>query len=506
MQDSKQDDSHLKTLLQNNVSYESSDKATVVEKIFYYANISPNSIAYCIDDKEISYSELKRRILNIYHYFINKELSKGDVICLKGKPDINFIPIYYAIHLLNGVAALLEKGSTPVQIKSIADDLNAKLIICNEPLVNSCSFAEIENIANTNLSYDEPKSFPLMDTPCDIILTSGTTGKPKFVTLTHKNYSYYTYSFAKCFQIHSNSSLLCSTPLSHGASLWYIHVSLFYGQKFVYIEGMSDLKKYFDYIRKYHVTSMSCTPLIIHRLITLCGDALKSVKDQLDFIFFGTDKMIIDDIILLRKMMPDVRLYNQYALSECPAVSYKLCDSDNIQCNCVGKPFENVEVMIYKDGQFTNQPGTIGNIAIKSPIVMLKYYSNEELTKSVFVDDFLITSDLGCFNESGEILHHGRADDIIIISGQKISPQEVEISCFKSNLVDDCLLSVNKNNELILYIVPNNKYTNSQELVTFLKENLEPFKIPNVISTVKEIKRNKNGKPDRSFYKEKNID
>ena len=118
--------------------------------------------------------------------------------------------------------------------------------------------------------------------------------------------------------------------------------------------------------------------------------------------------------------------------------------------------------------------------------------------------DWYISSDLGVFDEEGNIYYNGRKGDVINIGGYKISPIDVEEIALLSGMIKECIciLSTNKQSYPILklLVVPKDEF-DSKKMISFIGERLEPYKVPKEIEVIDEVHKTFNGKIDRKYYR-----
>ena len=136
---------------------------------------------------------------------------------------------------------------------------------------------------------------------------------------------------------------------------------------------------------------------------------------------------------------------------------------------------------------------------VKCPQNMMGYYNETEQTDSVFDNGYLILADFGYFDENGALYFAGRADDVINVGGYKISPIEIEAVAEESDLVQECLLikSFDKhgNEYLELLAVPKQQEFSSEILMKFIRDKVEAYRVPKIITIVDKLKKGATDKP-----------
>ncbi len=488
----------------------SDTKLSVVERIFRNSESNPDHIAIIADDKEISYSQLSDMIYSYCEYLKRIGVSKSDCVVVQAIHKVTCIALYYAVHLCGGILVPAEKTAPSHRLEEIADDVGAKLIIGIDIIENSekwISYDYIERIQIVHKPNINSISFPSVDQPCEMVFTTGTTGKSKGVLMTHGNISWYAYSIAKCVEMKKNNRFFITTPLNHAGGLRRTHLSLANGCTVVYMDGLSNLSEYFRCIEMYNITSLYLPPVAIRILVTQTGNKLSEYADQIDFVYSSSSSLPVSDCEKMRKLLPQTRLYNAYEASETPGVSAYDYNNDNYLKNCIGKANDGVEIGIVDEKlSFINDINVEGNICIRSKMNMKEYYHAPELTEQVMNGEWFVSSDLGYINENGELFYSGRKGDVINIGGYKISPVDVEDKVLSSGIVKECVCieEYDKlgNNYLKLLVVPlESNVFEKHVLIEYLNEKLEKYKLPREIEIVNEIQKTFNGKIDRKYYR-----
>ena len=478
---------------------------TIVERIFAHAQSDPENPAIICDDEIVSYAQLKEMILNAYACLKKKGIGKEDKVLVQSIHNKLCIACYYAVHLLNAVLVPFEKNAPQERVLEIAGNTDAKLIISrNDTGKDWCSYDEIGAYRNGADAWDG--SYPDIDSDCEMVFTTGTTGKSKGVLITHRNMSWYTYAIAKATEMKEGNRFFITTPLNHAGGLRRTHLSLANGCTVIYMDGLMNLKKYFSYIQNYRATSLYLPPVAIRVLMNSARDELMKYQDQIDFVYSSSSPIPAGDCEILREMLPKTRLYNAYEASETPGVSLYDYNTDRILKGCMGKANEGVELAILKeDGEITKEKEISGQICIKSPMNMHGYYKAAEITSSVFKDGWFVSSDLGHFDEEGNIYYDGRKGDVINIAGYKIAPTDVEEVALLDESIKECICIEAENKlgmpVLKLLVVPKNDSFDSKALTKLIAAKLEPYKVPKLIETIEEVHKTFNGKIDRKYYR-----
>ena len=490
------------------INYSDAEK-TIVQRIFEHGKSSPEKPAIFCKDEIVTYSKLCDLIYSISDFLKNKGVNKGDRVLVQSIHDKYCVALYYAIHYLGAILVPTEKDAPVQRIQEIFDEVGAKLAIHSKysEIQNCYLYADIEDACKDIRGYSfADLSFPDLDDYCEMVFTTGTTGKSKGVLIRHRNISWYAVSIADSIQMKQDNRFFITTPLNHAGGLRRTHLSLANGCAVIYLDGLLNIKKYFDYIEKYKATSLYLPPVAIRLLVNTTKDELHKYADQIDFVYSSSSPLPIGDCEELKKMLPKTRLYNAYEASETPGVSVYDYNTDVIRKNCMGKPNPGVELALMdENGNIYHEAGREGQICIKSPMNMAGYYNAPELTDTVMKNGWFISSDLGVFDEDFNIYYNGRKGDVINIGGYKISPIDVEEVALLSGMIKECICVLGENRNgyplLKLLVVPKEESIDARELIRFIGTKLEPYKVPKVVESIDEVHKTFNGKIDRKYYK-----
>ena len=483
----------------------------VVERIFRNASEHPELPAIIADDTTTSYQKLADMILSISGWLKEEGVRQGDTVCVQAMHDPLCVACYYAIHLLGAILVPVEKSASNERILEIAEETKARKIISisAQPADISWSdYAAARSFAGrAQFRPGQALTFPALDLPCEMVFTTGTTGKSKGVLMTHRNISWYAYSIAKCVQMKKNNRFLLTTPLNHAGGLRRTHLMLANACCMVYLDGLKDLGKYFRTIEAHHVTSLYLPPVALRILLSRTGDQIRQYQDQIDFVYCSSSSLPLGDSEKLRELLPHTRLYNAYEASETPGVSAYDFNREKIVGSCLGAPNDGVELAILpEDGTLTREPDRRGQICVRSKMNMQEYYLAPELTASVFRGDWFVSNDLGSLDRKGQLHLYGRKGDVINIGGYKIAPTDVEEAALASGLINECICIEDFDEYKVpflklLVVVEDAGSFDAKELSQYISRRLEAYKVPRKIECVDGIHKTFNGKIDRKAYR-----
>jgi len=381
----------------------------------------------------VTYQELKQRMLKTETYLKVKKLKKGDKVLIQALNSVNYVVLMLAC-LRQGIIII------PLDFHTSAG-LRIKIIKETKPKL---IFLNLDNLEKITKNLKENKSVTLTSKGdiAEIVYTSGTTGIPKGVVLTHENIYSNIEAIKKSFGLRLKT--ISVLPLSHmleqccGLFLQLSNNStIFYPNSARY----SDI---IDLIRYKKINMMIAVPGILEGLknaVQLRGKPLiKLLGWQFRIMGVGGAPLSTD---LERWWGRKVLLLQGYGLTETsPLISINL--PFKRRRYSIGKPLKNIEIRIKDD-----------EIQVKGPNVMAGYYKKPEKTKNVFENKWFKTGDIGEI-KNGFLYLKGRKKDIIITkAGFNIYPEDIEKKLNKY-VKESCVTEKNNNIHAVLIIEKGN--------------------------------------------------
>ena len=345
----------------------------------------------------------------------------------------------------------------------------------------------------------------LIGARCDILYTTGSTGKPKAVLLSDEGMIANGENLIESMGFHHRLTFVICGPLDHFGP-WSKMLPVFMtGGTLHILDGLKDLDALFDALQPStlaNVEAKSATflvPSAIRMLLQFSRERLAKLADCIEFIETGAAPMATSDMQQLREVLPNTRLYNTYASTETGIVcTYPYHLTQSILQGCVGPAMKHSEVAIGLDGE----------ICVSGPILMAGYL-NEDAEGNLHLEPVgksFQTSDLGYLDEEGRLFLTGRSSEFINIGGLKLSPVEVEDAAMGFAGIIDCLCipvshPVMGQVPKLLVVLQEGFSLNKKEIARYLKEKLtETWKVPINYEVVEEIRKMPNGKKNRKSY------
>lgn len=332
---------------------------------------------------------------------------------------------------------------------------------------------------------------PLMpDRDCDpdevalLLYTSGTTGDPKGVMLSHLNLYSNAVNSARSQGLSPGETLLLVLPLNHSFGITAWLAALVYGMKVVLLPRF-DAGEALRLIEKFKVQSTAMVPTMLAFLLD-APERQKYDISSLKQIVVGAAPLRLSLRERFERAFPDAQILEAYGLTEAsPGVTVTRPDSSR-RPRSVGQSIENQEICIMdRRGQVLG-PGEVGEVCTRGPHVMVGYYKKEEETKSVIRDGWLHTGDVGYLDEDGYLYLTARIKELIIRGGQNVYPVDIERTLLRHPAVAEAAVmgipdEVYGEEVAAVVVKKPGAQVTEGELIEFCRDNLAAFQVPKFI-------------------------
>ena len=434
-------------------------------------------------------SEIGRRLKDL-------GIEKGDRVLIYLHNSEEYLFSLFAIWRIGAIAIPTNRVFTASELEYIKSDSQAKLMITDN---DAQGIIDIDTYIPQNIT--DFKDCEILeaeatdwDDLCQLQYTSGTTGKPKGAMLTHGNYFTAIHNECDVLTLKQDDVFLGIYPMAHVGLSWAI--SALRAAAYYIMMEQFDMDEYLRLCESEKVTVLSGMPPVIHTLTTM--DARKHVKTVREIISGGgpLHKKIWKDF----HQTYQIPIINAYGLSESIVIGTGTVirpedywEADRFES--VGHPvcFSEVKIVDEMDSSITLPKYEQGEIALRGPAIAKGYWGNEEKTKASFLDDgWFLTGDIGYLDEDNRLFITDRKKDMIVMSGWKIYPTEVEEVLIKYPAVKEiAIFSINDchRGEIPVAAVVWKDLPDDEGLIEYARENLSRYKVPRKIFALDELPR-----------------
>lgn len=479
---------------------------SIEHKIWHWASLLPDKTAVKSGKKSATYLQLCQRVLGARDYFVSQPtLNAGDTIVLAAGKQIEFVYAYFGAHLAGLKVVPVDPATNPDRMDFIIKQTGASLLVGFDDIDNNIRTIGLKEFEELASEFSVP-SFPEGNQIADILFTTGTTGKPKGVTLTYDNEAAAARNINEFIGNTGNDIELLALPVSHSFGLGRVRCCLYQGATLILLGSFANVKKLYRTIEEENVTGFTMVPASWRYLKKLTGNKLGDFRNQLRYIEMGSAFFSKEEKDELAGILPDTRVCMHYGLTEASRSTFMEFHQDASHMDSVGKASPHTEIKILDENGVECEAGNEGEICIKGEHVTHGYLDLP--VGDSFFGDYFRTGDWGYETEDGYVYLISRKKELINVGGKKVSPIEVEEQLLKIPGVEDCAcIGVPDDNEVLGEVVKAFIVKEKGSEITFadideqLTGKLESYKIPVCYEWIDAIPKTQNGKIQRGLLK-----
>ena len=361
------------------------------------------------------------------------------------------------------------------------------------PLEKLCGAACLDGM----LTRYEPAL--ISEDPACIIYTSGSTGRPKGVTCLHAQMVFAIRAIASALDYRQDDRIFCALPLSFDYGLYQVFLAIETGGTLCLESPGCATLGVFRALKERRANTFPAVPPMIDSLAVL-GKRKPGQLPDLRLITNTGGAPSPASIKTLRDSFAGLGFQLMYGLTECKRASIAPVDGDLLKPGTCGVPLRGTRITIV-DAQGSPVPrGEVGEIVVRGPHVMAGYWQARELTEKVYRNRHatlrcLHSGDYGWMDEDGYLYCRGRRDDVFKIRGFRVSCTEIEAACAEApGLRHAVMVPPASGRPGTLFVCLSDE---SVDVRRFLRERLEPHKVPEKIRLVAQMPLSANNKFDR---------
>ncbi len=486
--------------------------------------------------RQITWREFDQRVDKIANSLLLRGIGKGDRVLHWMMNSIHWLEAYFGIIRTGATAAPLNFRFMEKDFKYCADVAEPKAVILDEQFVDKVktvshpllppqkcivngqapplgmeSFEDM--IAKSHARPERPEIND--EDPCGLYFTSGTTGVPKPILLTHKNMECAAITEVVHGLRRPGDTWVTLKPFYHTGDWIHWLGSLILGGRSVIQGDKITPRAIFEVMNEERGTvAMLLVPWLQDVLTTTESGGIHVEDYDLScwrLVLFGTQHVPPNLVLQWKKMFPHMLYEVNYGLTEASGpCCIHLGIGNEHKLGSIGKAGFNWEARIVDENGKDVPLGEVGEILVKGNGVMREYYKNPEKTVETIKDGWLYTGDMGKKDRDGFIWFVDRKKDVIISGGENIYPIEIEETLQRHPKVHDVGaigLPDKRLGEMAVAIIELKPHVPpstemKEEIIRFCDENLPRYKQPRHI-IFDRVPRNPTGKIEKSIIKEK---
>ena len=472
----------------------------------------PNRSAIRQAGREITYAQLNDQANRIATGLIKMGVKPGELVGLCALNSADWVAFYFGVLKAGAVAVTLSGMLAGDELANLINHAKPRFIFTAETKLK-----EMERLKSPrglkkvicqggdldlhHLMEMGSGSFKARDrNPTDtaaILYTGGTTGIPKGVMLTHEGINFSSYSTVYYERSTEKDLALCFLPFNHVFGQIHIMNSTILSAGCLELLPSFDMERALEAMEAGRITKFFSVPTVYIRLLTLPD--LKKKLGRLRYCFSAAASLPVE-IIKQWKEKTGISITEGYGMTEVMPVTFNHYYPDRHIVGSVGHLHLGVEAQIRDMSGRLLEQGEEGEICVRGRNVMKAYLNNPEGTRSAFwKGGWFRSGDIGRFDPDRYLYIVDRLKDLIITGGENVYPREVEEALYLRPEVEECAVIGLPDKEwgerVAAFIVPRQGHSVvPEELKSFLKTRLSPFKVPKEYVAVSELPKSPAGK------------
>lgn len=453
-----------------------SDRFLIDSALRSFAASRPDHVALVAEGRRLSYRELDGLADRAAALFREAGVQRGDRVIVALDNGVDAVVAFYGALRADAVPSLLGTAVRPRRFGQVLELAEPRVLVAARSMRDClAAVAALPPGARPAATFLSGAAPPTAAPPLDgtdfqealasapgeaperrvieldlatICWTSGSTGEPKGVMLTHQNLRNSTAAIGAYLEHTADDVILCVLPLSHTYGLFQLLVTHAFGGTLILEKGFSMPWPIVQKMAEERVTGFAGVPTIFASMLSLKNFA-KADLSALRYMTNAAYGLPAAQLLRLHELLPKVSFYAMYGQTECTRVCYLPPSLALERPSSVGIAMPNEELWIEREDGTRAAPGEVGELVVRGPNVMRGYFRNPEATQRALRpgplpgEVVLYTGDLFKMDEDRYLYFVARKDDIIKTRGEKVSPLEVEsVICKVPGVVEAAVVGV----------------------------------------------------------------
>ncbi len=504
------------------------------------AKAFPEKTAVITDKDRATYAQINSGANKLARLLLDHNIEDNDIVVLIMDNSIEYIISYYAVLKTGATVVPFSNDLKPESINHLFKELEPKAVISSKKfirLLKACDLTSttLQAMIIKDISKESPPFGPQIDFPvihwsdilkdysnstnldktidenslASIIYTSGSSGIPKGVMLSHLNITTNADSICQYLHLTSDDIQMVVLPFFYVMGKSLLNTLFSVGGTIVINNKFAFPASVINQMVEEKVTLFSGVPSTYAFLLN--RSPLETVKDKLTHLRCCTQAgghMASSIKKKLIKVLPEhTDICIMYGATEASArLTYLEPDKLENKIDSIGRPIPGVKIKILDNTNHEISSGRTGELVASGKNIMLGYWKDPETTAKALDENGYHTGDQGYMDEDGFYFIKGRKDSLLKVGGHRINPQEVEDAIIETDLViESAVIGVKDDllgNKLIALATPKDKDTDAKMILSKCAQLLPKYKMPAQIKIVKSLPKNANGKIDKTKCKE----
>ncbi len=485
----------------------------------HHARRTPDKVLTHFEGEATTYGEMARRVGASAGGLAERGVGPGDVVAILSYNCPEFLEALFAANHLGAIAMPINWRLAAPEVHYILEHSGARALVCDEallPLADEAadglpdpllrvSIASSDRAGWTSMSAlrrNAPNTAPVAAAGNDVhrlMYTSGTTGRPKGVMLTHANLAWKNLAHIIEFGFTSADLGLACGPLYHVGALDLTTTSLIAAGAGTIVHRAFDAAAVVDEVERSRVTAVWLAPAMVNAIMSL-PDIEQRDLSSIRVVINGGEKMPIPLIERIQRVFPSAWFADAYGMTETVSGDTFL-DRESIitKLGSVGRPCLYLELDLWDEDGHPVPAGEQGEIVMRGPKVFKGYWRDDEATASAFAGGWFHSGDIGVRDEDGYLFIVDRLKDMIVSGGENIASSEIERVLYEHDSVLEAAV-VGRPDErwgevpvAFVALRPGADVT-PDALIAHCQAQLARFKVPKDVTFIAALPRNPSGK------------
>ena len=485
----------------------------------HHATRTPDKAITVFEGETTTYGEMASGVAALAGGLSERGVHRGDVVALLSYNCPEFLETVFAANYLGAIAMPINWRLAAPEVRFLLEHSGARALVCDEPLLDLANEATkgIEPaLVRVSLSpagkdgwttFADLRATPNRVEPVPaaaddvhrLMYTSGTTGRPKGVMISHANLAWKNLAHIIEFGFTSSDLGLACGPLYHVGALDLTTTSLIAAGATTIIHRSFEASAVVDELERSRATTVWLAPAMVNAIMAL-PDIEQRDLSSVRVVINGGEKMPIPLIERIQRTFPSAWFADAYGLTETVSGDTFL-DRDSLvsKLGSVGRPCLYLELDIWDELGRPLPAGERGEIVMRGPKVFRGYWRDPEATAAALAGGWFHTGDVGIRDDDGYLYIVDRFKDMIVSGGENIASSEVERVLYEHASVLEAAV-VGRPDERwgevpVAFVVLRPDATATPDvLLEHCRTQLARFKVPKDIMFLDALPRNPSGK------------
>ena len=485
----------------------------------HFATRTPDKAITVFEGETTSYREMAVRVAALAGGLAEHGVTRGDTVALLSYNCPEFLETVFAANFLGAIAMPINWRLAAPEVRYILEHSGARALVCDGPLVDladeattgiestlvrACVTAPAADGWTTlaELRASSSKVAPVPAAADDVhrlMYTSGTTGRPKGVMITHSNLAWKNLAHIIEFGFTSADLGLACGPLYHVGALDLTTTSLIAAGSTTIIQRSFDASDVVDELERSRVTTVWLAPAMVNSIMAL-PDVEQRDLSSVRLIINGGEKMPIPLIERIQRVFPSAWFADAYGLTETVSGDTFL-DRHSIvnKLGSVGRPCLYLELDIWNEEGESLPAEERGEIVMRGPKVFKGYWRDPDATAAAFTGGWFHTGDIGIRDGDGYLYIVDRMKDMIVSGGENIASSEIErVLCAHESVLEVAVVGRPDDRwgevPVAFVVLRQGEGATADGLLEHCRAQLARFKVPKQIDFLDALPRNPSGK------------